>query len=215
MANRSVGAGITFSCAISADQGAGYSCGGCGGLFAASDCCRLLGSTSHRFRAKFLAHANPVRFAEFFTVAGSSRFAHPGLCSNPQPNSHRDSERSDQNHSQSNSHSHSDRHSHTHAIVARPEYHPNAYANALACCCVAGCSKGCASNVFSALFLKRTNSCELSHNKTALNAHCFSLPRRRAGTGPATCAFVLRQRRLTVRFSEFILFSMFDMEHSL
>jgi len=129
MANRSMGAGITFSCAISTDQGARCSCDGCGGLLAVSDCRRLLCSISPRFRAKFLAHANSVCFAEFLTIAEPGRFADARLCSNPQPNSHRDSERSDQNHSQSDTQSNSYRHSHTHAIVARPEYHPNAYAN--------------------------------------------------------------------------------------
>ncbi len=132
MANRSIGAGITFSCAISADQGAGYSCGGCGccgGLFAASDCCGLLCSASHRFRTEFLAHANSGRFAEFLAHTGSGRFAHAGLYPNPQRDSYTDSDISDENHSQPDSHSNSDRHSNTHAIVTRPEYHPNAYAN--------------------------------------------------------------------------------------
>src|SRR6516164_5305882 len=31
MANRTIAVGITLSCAISAGQGGGYSCGGCGG----------------------------------------------------------------------------------------------------------------------------------------------------------------------------------------
>ena len=130
MANRSRWAGITLSYAISTGQGAGYFRSSCGRQLAALDCCWLPRSTSPRFRAKFLAHANSVRFAEFLTVAGSSRFTHAGLRAHTQPNSYRDSERSDENHSQSNSRSNSDRHPHTHAIVAPPEYHPNAYANA-------------------------------------------------------------------------------------
>ena len=149
MANRSIGAGITFSCAISADQGASCSCGGCGGLFAVSDCCGLLCSASHRFRTKFLTHASSGRFAKFLAHADSSRFAHAGIYPNPQRDSYTDSEISDENHSQPDSHSNSDRHSDTHAIVTRPERHPNAYANANACVCVEP------SKSFLHLFLKR------------------------------------------------------------
>ena len=100
MANRSKGAGITLSCAISACQDTGCSCGGCGGLFAASDCCRLLRSTSHRFRTKFVTHASSGRFTGFLTHADSICFTHPGLCPNSQRDSYADSERSDKNHSQ-------------------------------------------------------------------------------------------------------------------
>lgn len=107
-----------MSCAISTGHGAGCSSSGCGGLLAAPDCCRLLCSTSYRFRTKFLTHAD------------SSRLAHAGLYSNPQRDSYTDSEVSDENHSQSNSHSNSDRHSDTHAIVSRFEYHANTHANA-------------------------------------------------------------------------------------
>jgi hypothetical protein len=129
MANRSRWAGITLSYAISTDQGAGCFRSSCCRQLAALDGCWLR-STSPRFRAKFLAHTNSVRFAEFLTVAGSNHFTHTRLRAQTQPNSYRDSERPDQNHSQPNSHSNSDRHSDTHAIVARAEYHPNAYANA-------------------------------------------------------------------------------------
>jgi hypothetical protein len=133
MANCSMAAGITLSCAISAGQGGGYSCGGCGSLLAASDCCRLLCSTSPSFRAKFLAHTHSGRFARFLTLAGSSRFAHAGLYPNPQRNSYTDSEISDENHSQSYPDPNSHRRSHTNAIVTWPEYHANAYANSNAC----------------------------------------------------------------------------------
>ena len=136
MANRSIEAGITLSCAISADQGGGCSCGGCGGLFAASDGCRLLRSTSHCFRTKFLAHTD------------SGRFAHAGIYPNPQRNSYAYSETSDENHSQPDSHSDSDRHSYANAIVTRPECHPNAYTNSNACGCVTGRSDGCPSSLF-------------------------------------------------------------------
>jgi len=130
MANRSRWAGIPLSYAISTGQGAGcFRSSRCRQL-AALDGCWLPRSTSPCFRAKFLAHTNSVRFAEFLAVAGSNRFTHAGLRAHTQPNSYRDSERPDQNHSQPNSHTNSDGHSHTHAIVARPEYHSNAYANA-------------------------------------------------------------------------------------
>jgi len=130
MANRSRWAGITLSYAISTGQGAGCFRSSCCRQLAALDGCWLPRSTSPRFRAKFLAHTNSVRFAEFLTVAGSDRFTHTGLRAHTQPNAYRDAEGPDQNQPRPTSHTNSARHAHTHAIVARPEYHPNAYANA-------------------------------------------------------------------------------------
>jgi hypothetical protein len=139
-------AGITLSYAISAGQDGGCFCGGCGGLLAASDCCRLLCSASPRFRTKFFTHANSVCFAEFLAV--SSRFAHAGFCSKPQRDSYRNPQISDKNHSQSYPDPNSDSHSDTNAIVARPEYHADAYANSKARDCVDGRSRGCPAKVF-------------------------------------------------------------------
>jgi hypothetical protein len=192
-----------FECAISAGQGAGCSCGGCGGLFAASDCCRLLRSTSHRFRTKFLTHADSDGLAEFLAHTDSGRFAHAGLYPNPQRDSYTDSEVPDENHSQPDSHSNSDRHSDTHAIVSRPEYHPNAYANSTAFGCLAGRSDGCPSKSFSTLFLKRSSSYVLSHNEAALNAHCFS---SLATDAKLTCNLAehldhLPKRKVSARFT--------------
>jgi len=117
MANRSMAAGITLSCAISTGQFGGCSCGGCGGLLAALDCRRLLRSASPRFRAKSIAHADTVCFSD------------TGICPHAQPDSHRDPEGSDQNHSQPDPDPNSDRHSNTNTPgLSRHECHTNAHA---------------------------------------------------------------------------------------
>ena len=236
MANRSIKAGITLSCAISADQGASCSCGGCGGLFAASDCCRLLRSTSHRFRTKFLTHASSDRFAEFLAHADSGWFADAGLYSDPEPQSYAYSDVSDENHSQPDSHSNSDRHSNTHAIVTRPEYHSNAYANSNACGCVAGRSDGCPSSLFyivpktcRLLRVAVQGTCTkcalffIAAGGTEIDLHLQSLLNHLGRNAKKANLVHLRflpfasARRLPdpVRFSEFIPVSMFDIEHSL
>jgi hypothetical protein len=133
-------AGITLSCAISTGQFGGCSCGGCGGLLAASDCCRLLCSTASRLRAKSIAHTH------------SGRFADAGLHSKPQCDSYTDPEISDENHSQSNADpdSNSNRHSDPNASgLSRYECHTNAHT----CACVP-------LTVFSVLpFLKGIEAC--------------------------------------------------------
>jgi hypothetical protein len=86
-------------------------------LLAVSGSCRLLWSTSKRFRTKFLAHTDPDRFAD------------TGLCPNAQPHSYGDPEVPDAHQSKSDADSNSDRDSDTNAIIAPSEYHTNSYAN--------------------------------------------------------------------------------------
>lgn len=109
-----------MSCAISIGQNAGFFCCGWGPLFAASDCCRHLCSTSQRFRAKLLADTD------------SDRFPDTRLRADPQPDSYRDSQRSDQNHFHpySESNSNSDRDSNADAIVSWPECYTNSHTHA-------------------------------------------------------------------------------------
>jgi hypothetical protein len=64
-------------------QDAGASCRDRGLLLTVSGCCRLGCSTSQRFRAKFLAHADPDCFPD------------ARLCADAQPDSYRDSEGAD------------------------------------------------------------------------------------------------------------------------
>jgi len=106
-----------LGCAISAGQDGKSSCCGGGLLLAASDCGRLVCSSSQRFRAKFLAHAD------------SDRFADTGLYPNTQPQSYGDPEVPDAHQSKSDADSNSDRDSDTNAIIAPSEYHTNSYAN--------------------------------------------------------------------------------------
>lgn len=77
----------------------------------------MYSSTAQRFRAKPLAHADSVRFAD------------TGLRPNPQPDSYRDPERSDADQSQSDADSNPNSHSDPNAIVSRSECHTNTYAN--------------------------------------------------------------------------------------
>jgi hypothetical protein len=93
-------------------------------LLAASGCCRLGSSTAQRFRAKLIAHADPVSIC----------FADAGLCPEPQPDSYRNSEGADAHQSQpySKSNPNSDRDSDANAArLSRSEC--LADANASAC----------------------------------------------------------------------------------
>ena len=78
--------------------------------------------TAQRFRSKLFTHAN------------SHCFTDAGLCSVPQPNSHRDSKRpyADQSQSDAKSNSKTDSDSDPHAVVSGYECHTNAHA----CACV-------------------------------------------------------------------------------
>lgn len=89
-------------------------------LRAASDCCRLGCSTSWRFRAKLLTHAD------------SDRFAHPRFRAHTQPNSYRDSKGPDtyQSEPYSKSNSNSDRNSDPNAAgLSRSKCHPDTNAS--------------------------------------------------------------------------------------
>jgi hypothetical protein len=116
--------GIILSYAISMGQDAGCSCRNRSRLLVVSGDCGLGSSTAQRFRAKFIAHADPVSIC----------FADAGLCPEPKSDSYRNSERPDAHQSQpySKSNPNSDRHSDTNAArLSRAECH--AYANANAC----------------------------------------------------------------------------------
>jgi hypothetical protein len=120
-ANRSMAAGITLCCAISAGQDGKRSCG-CGNLLlAASDYRRMGCSTSQRFRPKLFTHAHSYRFPD------------TGCKLDSEPYSYRDSKGSDQNHSQPNADPKTMSHSNSNAVVPRPEYNANTHTHAFSC----------------------------------------------------------------------------------
>ena len=114
-------------------------------------------STSQRFRAKFLAHADTDRFPD------------TGICPHSQPDSYRDPERSDADQSQSDadSNSNSDRDSDPNAPgLSRSECHTNT--NAGACVLLGSCCQ--LVRILFAVFEKRSG---LSVRKSKTRQFCW------------------------------------------
>ena len=150
------------------------------------------------------------------TYSDAIGLAHPRLFSdrNAHPDPNADSR--DKDHSQSNSDCHADSDTDAYAIVARPEYHPNAYANALACCCVAGCSKGLRIKCLLCIVLETYQLLRVvAQQNCAKCALFFTAAGGAPAQDPPLALLSFVSGGSPVRFSEFILFSMFDMEHSL